>query len=453
MHQYDPRFKPEYVQEPEDLDRLNKQGLIDFLCLQRQDKIELFNAWRMLHWHPIDLAGALFSRITLAGINFQEVDLANSNFAHTDLTDANLQFADLTHAHMPHVYLPGADLQSAQVVEAHLFRANLRGAILINTNFTGSNLHAADLTEAHLRGANLRDASLPTAKLKRASLRQVNLTNADLADADLSEANLTNAILERANLSGVNLEGANLQFAALRDVFLARTLSLRGVRLHHANLWGAMSLNHEQFMEESGESTIWEEANQHYGEAVAVYKSLKGYFEDAGDYEAANWAFEREQQMKKLMHVPRWCKWLYPMMRGTSKEHLERHCRANMWKWLRLEVADQVAGYGLSLVRPLMWLGAVILGFAMLYWLGGMLTTHPGCAYSERMMTPRGDCAPSATIADALVYSLASIASMEIGTVRPYLGYVALLSSLEALMGIALTGLFGFVLGNRLRNP
>jgi len=42
--------------------------------------------------------------------------------------------------------------------------------------------------------------------------------------------------------------------------------------------------------------------------------------------------------------------------------------------------------------------------------------------------------------------------TIDAGSVRPYLSHVALISSLEALLGIFLTGLAGFVLGNQLRN-
>lgn len=51
----------------------------------------------------------------------------------------------------------------------------------------------------------------------------------------------------------------------------------------------------------------------------------------------------------------------------------------------------------------------------------------------------------------ALLY-LSAMTTVDSGTVQPYLSNVSLAASVEALLGIALTGLFGFVLGNKLRN-
>ena len=146
---YDPRFTHEYVREPADLDTLPKEELIALLCSARQDKVELFNAWRMLHWRPVNLEEARLSRTSLAGINLQEAQLRGADLSFSDLSDAYLQYADLTEAYMTHVYLPKADLQGATLTRANLFRANLTDAILIGIQDT--QLHSGQRLSDRIR--------------------------------------------------------------------------------------------------------------------------------------------------------------------------------------------------------------------------------------------------------------------------------------------------------------
>jgi hypothetical protein len=79
-----------------------------------------------------------------------------------------------------------------------------------------------------------------------------------------------------------------------------------------------------------------------------------------------------------------------------------------------------------------------------------MITSIEECAYFNEPI-PR-NCEASKSIRDAFVFSLSAITTTEAASVYPYLSNVSLLASLEAVIGIALTGLFGFVLGNKLRN-
>ena len=76
----------------------------------------------------------------------------------------------------------------------------------------------------------------------------------------------------------------------------------------------------------------------------------------------------------------------------------------------------------------------------------------PGCAYADLSTAWRPGCAPTHNYLDALRFSLGAITTMSVGRVQPYISQVELLASVEALFGIALTGLFGFILGNKLRN-
>jgi hypothetical protein len=63
----------------------------------------------------------------------------------------------------------------------------------------------------------------------------------------------------------------------------------------------------------------------------------------------------------------------------------------------------------------------------------------------------RESCEPTRNLIDNLLFSLGAMTTADVGRVQPYLPNIGFLMTLETLIGIALTGLVGFVLGNKLR--
>jgi|GEM_PF-2655192 len=397
------------IRQPEHLDQLDKDGLIRFLKGDQEDKITLWNTWReSTQYRPLDLQSANLAHAQLAGI---------------DLRTVHLEAATFNQAH----------LENAIFIRAHLNRAQF-----MKTWLTGAIMNWADLTEADLSDAHLEQA--------------------DLRDVSLEGAVLHGAHLEAANLTGTRLAGADLRRVSLRDTALSPVAKggFRSLRLYQTYFWGVLSLRYPQLLENEDDpnslSTIWEDTQGRYSEAKDVYKSLKGYFEDAGDYGGANWAYAHEQEMAKLIFVTPPMRWLYPRRKWDQGGKDGSFGTPKTLEWLRLELSDKLAGYGLSLTRPLIWLILVIGGCGVLYALTGMLTTMPGCGYDELRTLWREGCQPTHNLLDGLRFSIGALTTIDVGGVQPYFANVGLLAALEALFGIALTGLFGFVLGNKLRN-
>lgn len=461
---------PDEVREPGDLDGLGKEGLVAFLRSGREDRVELWNAWRNANSSKsVDLKGADLSDVVLDTIrlfnqDLQEADLSRANLREAAFTEARLGKAKFSEAFLEEAYFVRADLKQAILEGAFLNRAKLRWAHLEDADLSYADLDQADLREAHLdgaslRGANLNEANLLEAHLRHADLYRVrmgmaNLNGTRLDGADLVGAEFRGARLDGARLFEAGLAGADLRRARLREVELSSVGDpednnrMRGVKLYQTYFWGVLSLRYEQFLDENGDSTIWEETEGRFSEAKDVYKSLKGYFEDAGDYEGANWAYVREQEMERLMRAPRWARWLFPRWRERWDDD---YCAPQIFEWLRLEFSRALAKYGDSLLRPLLWLLFTIVFFAVLYRIIGAATAMPGCGYAEVSVTPQAGCAPTRNLLDNLLFSLAAMTTADVGGVAVYKSGVGWLMTLETLVGIALTGLVGFVLGNKLR--
>ena len=440
----------------------------------------------------LDKTPVWYSKMT-EGIN-----LAGAELQGALLMSAKLQGADLAIAKLQNAFLRGADLQEAFLLDANLQGIHLRNANLKRAHLTGADLKGADLRDADLRKADLRSATLQGADLKgtnlqKANLLEVNLKEADLRYANLREANfwdanfegaklgadlqeayLRGANFQRADLSGARLQKADLSFASFQEAILrgARVqgaeivhADFRGAKLEFVNLKGAnLNLSHlekvDLFAAESLEGTyffgvflddtrmrreqlgeaIGEELEGRYDEAKEAYLALKNNFAEIGRYRDESWAYVKERQMGKMMHHPRLARKYY------GEELPENPDAWRLWwfyirhtaKWAIDEFFfDQLCEYGESIPRTLRAMGVALAGFAILYWLLGAVVDVSGN--------------PSSSWLHCLLYSGGAFTTLGVDTLRPANDWVRALSILESVMGIALTGLLGFVLGNRIR--
>ena len=88
-------------------------------------------------------------------------------------------------------------------------------------------------------------------------------------------------------------------------------------------------------------------------------------------------------------------------------------------------------------------MGVVFASFVLLYWATRAVVREvPG---------PNGivDLEPTRSLMDILIFSAGAFTTMDATGVRPLAPWVQLAATVEALLGI--TGLLGFVLGNRIR--
>jgi hypothetical protein len=89
----------------------------------------------------------------------------------------------------------------------------------------------------------------------------------------------------------------------------------------------------------------------------------------------------------------------------------------------------------------------VIVGFTLIYQLAGAATAMPGCGYAALSVEWRAGCEPTRSLIDNVLFSLGAMTTTDVGAVQAYRSHVGIWMTLEALLGIALTGLTGFVLG------
>jgi len=333
----------------------------------------------------------------------------------------------------------GREPESARGINGiNLAESRLIGANLQGINLVGADMQEANLTDANLERANLMLARLQNINLERANLRNTELTCSILRGARLIEANFQGASLNRVDLRGAdlvwaNFQGADLSYSHLEKVDLFGAESLEGVYFYNAFL-DDTRMRREQLGE-----AIGEELDGRYDEAKEAYLALKNNFAEIGRYRDESWAYVKERQMGKMMHHPRLARKYYgeELPENPDVWQLGWFYIRHTTKWALDWIVEWTCGYGESVLRTLRAMGVALVGFAILYRLLNAVVDVSGN--------------PSSTWLHCLLYSGGAFTTFGVDTLRPANDWIRALSILESVVGIALTGLLGFVLGNRIR--
>jgi len=313
-------------------------------------------------------------------------------------------------------------------------------------NLSEVNLQGADLREACLQGANLMYANLQEAILGRVQLQGACLTWARLQEAEIWRANLRGCILKGARLEGVEMGGTALQEACFWLVRLDHTVMGRGSL--GRTIWNESACKCRCAMEYHCVS-IGKRARKHDC-ARDAYLRLKQNFSDLGDYAASSWAYQKERQMEKACNAPWHVRDIYggrelgdTIERRVSSWHprVWRFYARHTLKWLSDWFVEYLCGYGESLSRVLFWMFASLFGFAAYYWyIGGV-----------QLVEPNGKARIATSFWHYLIYSFGAFTTTEFARFQAADDRVRMVTAIQAIIGIVLAGLLGFVAGNRIR--
>jgi uncharacterized protein YjbI with pentapeptide repeats len=408
---------------------------------------------------PLDLsssdpaAGATLTGADLSRADLREARLRGASLRSSNLEGAVLKGADLRGAKLGAARMERADLEEANLQNADLITAGLRGAVLSGANLKGALLEDADLREANLRFASLPDAICENAKMAGADLWGAKLPAAVLAGADLKGSVFTEAAGEGADFTGADLRGAamaksnfargkfagadfrganvagiNLREAVLRDAKL-QELDLSGSDLTAAHFSGAALDRTRMRRGQIGEA-VGEELAGDWEGAAQAYLALERNFAALDDAGAASWAYRRRRRMEKRT-----------ALKLARLRHDQGHLRAALPYYAkagRFQLVEWLCDYGESPSRVLLSLLAVyLLFFAAYLALGGVRDV--------------GSFRVSRNPLDVASFTLTAMTGRMSTRLVPSHAYVETLMSLQSLLGIALTGLLGFVIGNRIR--
>lgn len=273
----------------------------------------------------------------------------------------------------------------------------------------------------------------------------LNLEGQNLKKLDLSGLNLSNANLRGVSLKGAKVDKTDFTFADLRQA------NVQGVNFMHSCLLGARIhgirlkktyLPIYVFKQEGKQKYVLGDLTSakvsknikdwHYAREVAMllkYESAK-----VGRMLESKRMFLFEQRIIRGLTNPfRRVKWAEDK---TFLRKLSIFTRFGL-RWLVAWIADLTCGYGESVFRVLstfvLTQGLFILGYSLF---GSILYINGGTATD---------------LMSVINFGLAAMTTTNLQNLVPANQCVEIVMSFQVIIGIAVTGLLGFVLGNRIR--
>ena len=395
--------------------------------------------------------GACLRGAELAGAEMPDADFTGADLTGADASRVMLRSGRLRQARLDGALLIGADLSGADFTGAQASEADFSDALMEDARFNGAVLRfarfngalldgammdGADLWAAKLDGAEAMDCSLRGAVLHEASLVGADLSGANLAGAELKKADLRGAKLGRADLRGANLAGADLRDADLAGASLPR-VDLTNCALNGVRLAGAWLENTRMTVEQLGDG-LGEEAAGEFAAARRGYFALERNFRGIGDPEAARWSYLRARRMGK--------RFAWASLRSAIRLRSWRALPVCLANWFGDAFAEWLCDYGESLSRVLRAFLVTVLTFAAFYALTGSLVrteAGPGGAVGDPSRNPL-------LLLGFSFLNMCTSGSPDIG-LKPANHLIFFISSLQYVLGLVLIGLFGYVLGNRIR--
>lgn len=304
----------------------------------------------------------------------------------------------------------GAVLKGTDFRNSTLHNLSFAGSELIGVDFSDAKLHHVDLTGARLEDCYFKDAKLSRCRFVRARIDRVSFERSTLELCDFYRASyvssvvLRNTVMTRCSLHLTELQGAELRLASLHGLAQEDPQSLR--------------ILHEMGQMDSRESKgLCKPRNRLYG-ALETYQGLVGHFESKGLYRDATTAYVMSKRTETSREVA-----LAMHHKGTSRY---RHLLAASLLWL----ADQACGFGTSLARTArMWVMLVVAGSVVI-----ALGSDRSAGWMGTIETATSN-ATGQGLGDATVVA----------------SWARLVAMVLAVGSIAVVGLLGFVLGNKLR--
>ena len=381
--------------------------------------------------HGADLSGADLTGADFTGAAMRSATLRTAQLEGGTFTDADLSGSDFSDVRASEADFTNALLEDARFNGATLRFAKFSGALLDSANFERADLWAArmdgiDATDALMRGAVLQEASLEGADLTGTNLEGAELKKVDLRGAKLAGADLRGATLARADLEGADLTGASLP-----------RVDLSSCNLRHIRLAGAWLESTRFDVAQLGDG-LGEELAGEFEAARRGYLGLEQNFRGLGNPEAASWAYRRARRMGKRA--------AWHTMRDAVRARSFRTAPLLFASWFGDAFAEWLCDYGESLVRVVRAYVVTLCTFAAYYGVTSSLryTAESG---GEKIGLPVHN------IFELLGFSFLNMCTSGVPDIglKPALHFVYFVSSIQYVLGVVLIGLFGYVLGNRLR--
>jgi uncharacterized protein YjbI with pentapeptide repeats len=339
-----------------------------------------------------------FENMELVGLKFDHATLTNCSFINCRISECFFASAWLDRCTFKHSTFDRSTFSGAVFVRCDLYRT----VFLANNLFTHVVFSLVSLSQATLIGTlGLRRSAFVGARASR-SRREAT---------------------PRPTWASQGNRGTTV---AVRTP--AESMKVRGT-LPKDPLIQMDEAEYRALLEQVPDMTVGVDASLdgRLAEAADVWRNLSALWTSQGASADAGWAYVQAKRLERADASPRrWCH------QGAD----ERSPTHRFLTWSLLWIADALCGFGNSLLRAICWLPVLVLAWGLVFWASGVV--HSGRS--------------TASFPKAMLFSMTQVTTVTPTALHIQGSTGHVLASVETLLGIALLGLIGFVLGNTIRN-
>lgn len=338
-----------------------------------------------------------FGGQVLEGIDFSSCTLVNINFKNATLRHCRFDDASLDSCDFDH---------SGRAKEPTLQSVSFKKATLENCRFRYANISWSDFRYARINSGTFEDSTVDYCDFYRCFFEGVVL----FKHAAFSNCSFFNAYFgDGANIRRENLFNDRI----IQQDKQAYTKFL--VDWHDFGT-GVRTNDQRQVSDWSPNAAI----QARWADAEDIYKTLNGLWNEKGYIADANWAYVQGRRMERRR-----------MMSQMSDSNVKPMTKlGNVWRILTNCLSDLFFGFGESMGKMVLTYIFTVLIFAYIF--------------SEEVSLLR--------YVEALGVSLKNMAGMDSEVLKGVSPMVDMLNLIQTTIGILLTGIFGFILGNKIRN-
>ena len=303
---------------------------------------------------------------------------------------------------------------------------DLSGEKLEKIDFTGCTLERVNFKGCEMVHCRFRNAKISWSDFRYAEIQHGTFEGAQIDFCDFYRAFIDGVVI----FSGSSIANCSLNKTYLGDCAIIRKENLRDNRILQQNKEEYRKFLVDWHTYGTGERTNdlnvksdWNPqaaVDARWADAEVIYKNFNALWSGKGYIADGNWAYVQGKRMERWRMISQ--------MRDKSLNWLKKG--ANIWHICTNFMSDLFFGYGESMTKMIV---TYILTVFLFAW-----------AFTENVSLLE--------YSQAFAISLKNMVGMDSDILQDVSPLVDMLNVVQTTIGILLTGIFGFILGNKIRN-
>lgn len=368
---------------------------------------------------------------TLLGL-IEDKKIEQVDLSHLDLTGLNFDGCQFTAVRFSDGERASEEsvLKNISFRDCRFDRVSFDYLTFTNCDFDGKNtlFNRVSFKNCSVQKCRFRNATFQWCDFRYAEINQSTMEGTKIDFCDFYRAFFVGIVVMRNAL----ISNSSLYYTYFDESVLLRKENLRDGRIlqenkeNYANFltkWNEFGTG-DRLSDQNRKADWSPDASLHnrFADAEDIFKTLNAFFQNKGFLADSNWAFVKGKKMERqhlwieAYHKPHpWNKRIQYMLLGA-------------WNFS----SDVLFGYGESLGKMVRTYLLTVVIFAYFYY------AAPGVSLASYFV--------------AIVMSFKTMVAMSPDELQGVSPFVDFLNMLQTSLGILITGIFGFILGNKIRN-